>query len=187
MKRLALAFIALTALNANAEMRFLNFTGQPLQINGVDITASTDLTAPIGQKLSPGSTEILVVKSKDGSDLFRDERQAGDVYILNFASQNRFAVSKAGQFQGARRGHGAQVINATGRDLQLNLTMADSTQKTRKVTKAGANGLRTVKVGIQKGDQMTVEIDGTKSVMKDGSVYLITDNGGIQVKEVAYD
>ena len=187
MKHLALAFIALTTLSANAEMRFLNFTGQPLQVNGVDITASTELTDAIGQKLSPGSKEILVVKSKDGAELFRDERQSGDVYILNFASQNRFAVSKAGQFQGTRRGHGAKVINATGRDLQLSLTMADSTQKTRKVSKAGANGLRTIKVGIQKGDQMTVEIDGNTSVMKDGSVYLITDNGGIQVKEVAYD
>ena len=112
MKHLALAFIALTTLSANAEMRFLNFTGQPLQVNGVDIAAGTELTEPIGQKLSPGSKEILVVKSKDGGELFRDERQSGNVYILNFASQNRFAVSKAGQFQGTRRGHGAKVINA---------------------------------------------------------------------------
>ena len=187
MKIAVLIFLILSTLNAGAEMRFLNFTGQALRVNGVEVSADPSLTRPIGQKLSPGSKELLVVTAKDGQELFREERQSGDVYILNFASSHRFAVSKAGKFQGARRGSGAHVINATGRDLQLVCTLADSTQKPRKVAKAGANGLRTIKLGMGKGDHMSVEIDGKTVTMKEGSVYLITDVGGIQVQEVAYD
>ena len=195
MARITIIFLLLLTLAAQAEMRFLNFTGEELEVDlltrsgqvvGTKVGADQGLTDAIGNKLGLRDKEVLVVHSADGKELYRKERQSGFVYVLNYASNRRFAVTVAGRFQGEPGKSRTDVINATGRKLALNCTLPNSTKKVRKVDKAGANGLRRISVGQSSAEWIDVEVDGSTARLHRGRVYLITTEGqGLKFTEVA--
>lgn len=185
--------LLLLTLGAQAEMKFVNFTGEALeidllagssQVTGQKLGPAPVVSETLGGKVGLRGEEVLVVRSAGGQELFREKRQAGFIYVLSYGSQKKFKVTVAGRFLG-EPGSRISVINATGRKLALNTTLPNGTSKVRKVDKAGANGVRrvTVNSGV---DHLDVEVEGAKARLEKGRVYLLTDSSGLKFTEAGY-
>lgn len=117
---------------AVSEVRFINGTGLDLkfdilhqsgQVAGIAVGPEVVLTAPVGPKTPFGVEEMAVVKSADGTELYRETVTSGGVYVIK--KWNPIIYDFLGHFKGAPSSYTPKVINATGQKLMYKATMPD--------------------------------------------------------------
>lgn len=177
------------ALCVSAEVRLMNGTDQPLVVDigpskGVALPVGPALSEVVGSKLGKNEAELLIVRSTDGTELYREEVQTDNIVVIN-PHGNRLIHNNLGEFQGDPPNKSFPIlINATGRQLEFEVHYADGkvyNKKTREPRSLTAVTSEKVGQSRKLGESMevTVTLPGgsVKTTMKVGGLYLLKSDG----------
>ena len=183
------ALLVSLALCASAEVRLMNGTDQPLVVDigpskGVALPVGSALSDVVGSKLGKNESELLVVRSVDGAELYREEVQTDNVVVINPHGE-RLIHNNLGEFQGDPPNKSFPIlINATGEKLEFEVHYADGkvyNKKTREPRSSTAVTSEKVGQSRKLGESMEVTITlpggSVKSSMKVGGLYLLKNDG----------
>ncbi|MCA9790435.1 MAG: hypothetical protein KC910_01515 [Candidatus Eremiobacteraeota bacterium] len=117
-----------------AEVRLVNATGRPLKVDvlhqqgqfrDVELPAGRSISEPIGSRLDPDDSEMVVIKTADGQELLREKLATDRVYVIeNYAS--RVTIGYTDRYRGETvQSSYPHVLNLTGQQLTFKIEYAD--------------------------------------------------------------
>ena len=195
--RTLLTFVLSAALSAPAfaSVRLVNATGQDLTVDvlhklgqerNVKLKADrTVLSKVLGTTLEPNKEEILVVRDKEGKEIYRDSIQTNGIFVLTNSSDG-LAKEFAGRFQGdSTNKKSILVINSTGYQVDYKWEKPDFSTESQKGTDVrDVHGavVDHIAPNSPKGAKMPFVLestgaDTTKVSLDVGSFYVVKRNG----------
>lgn len=191
MKRLSLvpALLLSFFVYGSAEVRLMNGTDQALVVDigpskGVALPVGSGLSEVVGSKLGDNQSEVMVVRSSDGTELYREEVQTDNVVVINPHGE-RLIHNNLGEFQGDPPNKSFPIlINATGQKLEFTVKYADGKvyeKKTREPRSSTAVTSEKVGQSRKLGETMEVTVSlpsgSVNGTMKVGGLYLLRVDG----------
>lgn len=195
-------FLAL-AISAGAEIRLINLTGEEFKVDVLhksgpvrDVSVSAEkyaVSEPIGPVNPRHTSEVLVLKSADGTELSRQNVQSGEILTL-VKKPTGYWAGHAAWFPAPAKHATLSVINVTGQQLHYQFETPEFRVRKGKL-EYGYGRAWSISNGndFKIGDKVKVMLGINSAPNKAetftaGSVYLVTLEGREPtVKEIGWD